>query len=237
MIFAPLVMTPAEMRVIFEGEPSFTIAAANVDAEVGGIYRPAVRCWAKTSVLADYAADTYGDIWSRVRGRWKKLTATKSSSGYLTVTPIVHGKRTTCTVHRLVCEAYHGPPPFTRAQVRHLDGNSEHNYPSNLDWGTQSQNWGDRRAHGGGMGTDHHSSKLTPTEVNTIRASSESHRALSARYGVAPSTIYEVKHGKTWLHRQAPPPNQPRWVSPLMIEVAEVAETDAATLITYRRVW
>jgi len=43
-------------------------------------------------------------------------------------------------VHRLVCEAFHGPPPFDRAVVIHLDENALNNDPSNLRWGTQKEN-------------------------------------------------------------------------------------------------
>lgn len=43
-------------------------------------------------------------------------------------------------VHRLVCEAFHGPPPFERAVVIHIDENALNNRPENLKWGTQKEN-------------------------------------------------------------------------------------------------
>lgn len=43
-------------------------------------------------------------------------------------------------VHRLVCEAFHGPPPFEKAVVIHLDENSMNNRQENLKWGTQKEN-------------------------------------------------------------------------------------------------
>lgn len=43
-------------------------------------------------------------------------------------------------VHRLVCEAFHGPAPFEKAVVMHLDEDSLNNRPENLAWGTQKQN-------------------------------------------------------------------------------------------------
>jgi hypothetical protein len=43
-------------------------------------------------------------------------------------------------VHRLVCEAFHGPPPFPKAVVIHLDENALNNRPENLKWGTQKEN-------------------------------------------------------------------------------------------------
>lgn len=43
-------------------------------------------------------------------------------------------------IHRAVCEAFHGPPPFERAVVIHLDENAHNNRPENLKWGTQKEN-------------------------------------------------------------------------------------------------
>jgi hypothetical protein len=43
-------------------------------------------------------------------------------------------------VHRLVCEAFHGPPPFEKAVVIHIDENALNNRPENLRWGTQKEN-------------------------------------------------------------------------------------------------
>ena len=43
-------------------------------------------------------------------------------------------------VHQLVCEAFHGPKPFPRAVVIHLDEDALNNRPENLKWGTQKEN-------------------------------------------------------------------------------------------------
>lgn len=49
-------------------------------------------------------------------------------------------KGKTYKVHRLVCEAFNGPPPFQNAVCMHLDEDFENNRPSNLKWGTQKEN-------------------------------------------------------------------------------------------------
>jgi hypothetical protein len=43
-------------------------------------------------------------------------------------------------VHRLVCEAFHGPAPNPRSVVIHLDEDATNNRPENLRWGTQKEN-------------------------------------------------------------------------------------------------
>ncbi len=43
-------------------------------------------------------------------------------------------------VHRLVCEAFHGSPPFEGAVVIHLNEDALDNQPGNLKWGTQKEN-------------------------------------------------------------------------------------------------
>lgn len=46
----------------------------------------------------------------------------------------------TFKVHKLVCEAFHGPKPFVGAIVLHKDDNPMNNRPENLKWGTQKEN-------------------------------------------------------------------------------------------------
>lgn len=43
-------------------------------------------------------------------------------------------------VHKAVCEAFHGPKPFAKAVVIHLDEDAHNNRPENLKWGTQKEN-------------------------------------------------------------------------------------------------
>lgn len=51
---------------------------------------------------------------------------------------ILKGK--TYKVARLVAEAFHGPPPFDKAVVMHVDENAANNRASNLAWGSQKEN-------------------------------------------------------------------------------------------------
>ena len=49
-------------------------------------------------------------------------------------------KMGTLKIAKLVCLAFHGPMPFPKAVVMHLDENSRNNRSDNLSWGTQKQN-------------------------------------------------------------------------------------------------
>jgi hypothetical protein len=52
----------------------------------------------------------------------------------------LHKYRKMVKVHRLVCLAFNGPPPFEGALVLHIDENGLNNRPGNLMWGTQKEN-------------------------------------------------------------------------------------------------
>jgi hypothetical protein len=43
-------------------------------------------------------------------------------------------------VHRLVCEAFHGPAPEGKNVVIHENENALDNRPENIRWGTQKEN-------------------------------------------------------------------------------------------------
>jgi len=104
------------------------------------------------------------------------------------------------------------PIELYQDQTRHLDGNTQNNHPSNLDWGTQEDNWADRKFHGRKMGEEHHSSKLTKAQVIIIRQSLLSQRQLAHIYGVSQPTIQAVLSGKFWQDvKSQPPRNYPQW--------------------------
>jgi hypothetical protein len=65
---------------------------------------------------------TFG-VWNKQDGRF--------------ITVIRH---VTYKIHRLVAEAFHGPPPFDGAVAMHIDENAANNRATNLRWGTQKEN-------------------------------------------------------------------------------------------------
>lgn len=43
-------------------------------------------------------------------------------------------------VHRLICEAFHGPCPSDKNTVDHIDRDRTNNHPSNLKWASRTEN-------------------------------------------------------------------------------------------------
>jgi len=73
--------------------------------------------------VRQYGGEPSFGVWNKADGRF--ITVYK-------------GK--TYKVHRLVCEAFHGPAPEDAQYCLHDDENAANNRPSNLRWGTQKEN-------------------------------------------------------------------------------------------------
>lgn len=69
----------------------------------------------------------------------KRKSPRKRFGAYRTVDLYDHGARSTRYVHRLVAKAFIGPGG-PGLEVCHKDDNGSNNVPSNLYWGTRSQN-------------------------------------------------------------------------------------------------
>ncbi len=154
----------------------------------------------------DYMAGADGLIYSRTRYKgfgkkeytdWYPLKGHATKNGYRSVSMCHANVKVTKNVHRLICMAFHGMPPDPAMQVRHLDGNPENNQPDNLAWGSQEENWQDRRAHGRvALGEKHHAAKLTDAEREHLRWAIAkglcSQRHASRMLGMSLSAIGEI---------------------------------------------
>lgn len=134
-----------------------------------------------------------------IKGR--VLTGWIASHGYLMVTLGGRSGRQ-ALVHRLVCEAFHGPCP-EGYEVCHGPNGKLDNRASQLRWGTRSENHGIDRDRDGTKvnGEKHHNAKLKESDVlNILRRKGESASKLGTEYKVAPRTIRDIFNGKTWIH-------------------------------------
>jgi hypothetical protein len=75
----------------------------------------------------------------------KLLKPAKNDRGYMVVilADTQNGRRKTAKVHRLVCEAFNGPPPEGH-EVAHNDNTRDNNVADNLRWATHYDNIQDR---------------------------------------------------------------------------------------------
>lgn len=125
----------------------------------------------------------------------------------------INGVQSAVTVGRLVCEAFHGPPPTPDHVAAHKDNDAFNNHADNLRWETRQAVA--TRTHGGKpqpstQGERHPAAVLTWDRVRAIRREyahgAASKPQLARRYGVHESTIHLVITGKTWRDPDYTPP-------------------------------
>lgn len=100
------------------------------------------------STDGEYIASSWGFIRKSrfVRGRAPvNLKPWLNSTGYYVIGISVDGRVTRHFVHRLVCEAFHGPSPSIGHYVDHANRCPRDNRADNLRWATPSQNVGNSR--------------------------------------------------------------------------------------------
>lgn len=155
--------------------------------------------WRDVVSPAGYRVSSLGRVLGK-RGR--PLSPHKDKNGYMVVKMFDEnegGKNV--KVHRLVCEAFHGPEPAGRPQVAHLDGSKDNNTPENLEWVSAAENSRQAIAHGTVLsGEGHPKSVLTVEAVKEIWESSESSRAVARRLSVGIGCVKSVRSGETWGH-------------------------------------
>lgn len=115
-------------------------------------------------------------------------------------------------VHRLACEAEHGPAPSGKPYALHSCGNGHRGCVArkHLRWGSPRENHLDSVAHGTwfkppgrpSKGSKNPFAKLNEEIVRQIKAEKgrEIGRVVAAKYGVDGSTVTRIWSGKTWGH-------------------------------------
>ena len=151
----------------------------------------------------DYSVSSEGRVASRKKGGWRVMKS-RLRNGYPSMYICFSGGRQDIHVHRLVAEAFLGPPPTPKHQVNHKNGVKGDNRAENLEWVTSKENirhrfdvLGQKAAHGAALPQ----CKLTETEVREIRAlvvAGESQSVIAARYGVEQTNVSHIARGKTW---------------------------------------
>lgn len=129
----------------------------------------------------NYAFGNNGTAWTRNRhnryavsgSEWSPIVGFQTKQGYtrllLRIASGKDGRRKFC-LHRLVCEAFWGPPPFPGAKALHKNDLKWDNSAANLYWGTDKQNHQDRVKNGHSNISECHPRALfTNLQVREIR--------------------------------------------------------------------
>lgn len=111
-------------------------------------------------------------------GAGKVLSQSNRGKGYPAVT--VNGRQH--SVHRLVCEAFNGPPPFPGALVRHLNDVKTDNRAENLAWGTMKENHADAVRNGTVPQAE---KRFCRKEAAALKAQGWTFRKIGAHFGVS----------------------------------------------------
>ena len=155
-----------------------------------------------------YFADEGGHILSNRTGALKTMSP-RLHKGYLHIN-VRQGIGRRCAkqvpVHRLVLLAFKGISGGS--QCRHLNGNALDNQPSNLMWGTASENMHDELIHGTAAclrtGEAHPCNKLSAADVKAIKeqlAQGKRQCDIAIPFGISQRHVSSIKHGETTLSR------------------------------------
>lgn len=162
--------------------------------------------WRALDWLPDYEVSEDGQVRRTVTVR-----QFRHGRDYRRISANIGGKYKTLYVHRLVCEAFHGPQPDDRPQVAHGDGNPANNIRANLRWATPKENGEDRVLHARiPRGEDIAHAKLTWDTVRKIRreytGARGEQRRLAERYNVSFAAVNLLLRNKTWREVDDAPP-------------------------------
>lgn len=102
-------------------------------------------------------------------------------------------------IHRLVCEAFAGPPPSKNSVCMHLNEDATDNRPENLAWGSQKENLAAPgfRAY---LSRRECGPKITAEEAKLIKYGAVSGAEAARRYGISTSTVSNIRNGRAWRH-------------------------------------
>lgn len=139
-----------------------------------------------------------------VQRRPERILKATMSGPYLSVGLNWRGVKRRRTVHRLVCEAFHGPCPSEKSHCAHSDGNPLNNNASNLRWASVRENAEDARRHGTmRVGERSNLSKVTEADVREIRrqaADGASAAVIANAYSFTAAGIQKIINRENWKH-------------------------------------
>jgi len=166
----------------------------------------ALERWLPVPDWVDYEVSDLGRIRS-----WKKscqrpnetlprMLVAQVMEGYHRVDLRYPGRRRSAFVHRLVLEAFVGPPSEGH-QCRHLNGRRDDNRLANLAWGTAAENSRDKRRHGTcSRGERNGNTRISEETARQILAHEGTHADAARAFGVSRRTARNIRSGARWGH-------------------------------------
>lgn len=163
--------------------------------------------WKQVAGWPEYEVSDSGSVRrvSAARGTTRRvLRGWTTGRGYIAVGLTVGDRIAKPFVHRLVCEAFHGPRPSPDHYVAHWDGDKRNNAAVNLRWATVPENVADsHRLNAFRLGESNRASRLSADDVRAIRGrlhKGEGQRVIAMSYGVTQTAISKIALGKCWAH-------------------------------------
>lgn len=165
--------------------------------------------WRTVECCPAYEVSSLGRVRRSLPGKRTRVGHILSTTGhnvrYLGVTLVFNGVRLSAQIHRLVCEAFHGPAPSAEHQSAHENGRNHDNRSNNLSWKLPVANAADRIRHGTQTcGEATHFAKLTEQQVLEIRSRHNGRRSgyadTAADYGVDKTLIGLIIRREVWQH-------------------------------------
>jgi hypothetical protein len=163
-----------------------------------GTRKTDIEDWRSIPSFASYEASSNGLV-RRIHGN--TLTPRGNGRGYMRVTVSQYSIISHPYVHRLVCEAFHGPCPIGM-ETRHINGVRADNRSTNLAWATKAENELDKIAHGTwNFGERQGSSILTDDIVRELRKNPPRiFEDAANELGVSRAAIGDALAGRRWAH-------------------------------------
>lgn len=156
----------------------------------------------KTRVIIRRGEGTYSGRKTTIKE--KILKPRLEYNGYYRINLRKQDHRQAFSVHRLVCEAFHGPAPVGKGQVDHINGVRSDNRPENLRWVSPLENIHHSINAGriNVVGTGNPASKLTDEQVLEICELLDSktmfQEKIAEKYNTCQSVISAINVGSNW---------------------------------------